>query len=1059
MVQLEWAAQRDAGLLKRLIAEHGSTHAEMLHRGGARLRRALVPAGPTQDGVPIRPQGTYLVTGGLGGLGGKIARHLASRYQARLVLTGRSALDASRQAQLEEIERLGGQAVHVVADSSDSLQLEAAIEQAHARFGHLHGVIHCAGLTRDSLLGDKPFESFAAVMRPKVHGSYALDEATRNEPLEFFVLFSSIASLTGNVGQADYAAANRFLDGFALARNARVEQGVGSGRTIAIGWPHWHEGGMRIADETQQWLRQVAGVESLGSEQGCRAFVDIVAGGAAYCAVLPGDAGKIACFVAGRPTASAAPEAARALVPGTAALELAVQEHLVCLLARELKIDRSRVGARTALEKYGLDSIGMMAITRDLESDLGDLPKTLFFEHRSIESLARHLVLEYGASIERRFRGDVPAADVTVPVHSAVQAPSPTAPQACQDIAIIGISGRYPDAADLEEFWQNLAQGRDSIIEVPPERWDWRETFSTDRHAPGKTYAKWGSFLDGHDCFDAAFFNVSAPEARQISPQERLFLQTAWATLEDAGYRPSQLTGPVGVFVGCMWGGYDLCGADAAQLHRPPPSAAYWSIANRVSYVLDVRGPSYTVDSACSSSLTALHLACESIRRGECASALAGGVNLSLHPSKYLQLGALGFASTDGRCRSFGEGGDGYVPGEGVGAVLLKSLADAVRDGDHVHAVIKSSAVNHGGRTNGYTVPDPVAQAAVVRDALQRAGIDAGRISYVEAHGTGTRLGDPIEIAGLTQAFGNTGAGASCAIASVKSNIGHLEAAAGIAALAKVVLQMRHRMLAPSLHADRLNPHIDFARSSFHVQRRLEEWPSRQGPRCAGISSFGAGGANAHVIVEEFEPSLPVVAPAGEGSQIFVLSARGVDRLQACAQRLRAWLATADTVLADVAYTLQTGREPMAHRLAVVAANRDELLAGLDAYLEGRTVHGLRTGRAGSTEDEAATPGDGVMRAWVAAGEFDAIAAAWASGQRIDWTAVHPNRRRRVPLPTYPFAAQRHWLAGTAAGAPSDRDELTSLLERLSKRQIGVDEALSRFRANEALPRPSRGNH
>lgn len=354
-----------------------------------------------------------------------------------------------------------------------------------------------------------------------------------------------------------------------------------------------------------------------------------------------------------------------------------------------------------------------------------------------------------------------------------------------------------------------------------------------------------------------------------MDPQERLFLETCWEAIEDAGYTPETIASPqgenkrqhVGVFAGVMHKDYSLIGAEALSEHNPfPLSLNYAQIANRVSYYCNFHGPSMAVDTVCSSSLTAVHLAIESIRNGECEAALAGGVNLSLHPAKYISYGSVGMHSSDGYCHTFGKGGDGYVSGEGVGTVLLKPLRKAEQDGDRIYAVIKGSAINHVGKVSGITVPSPVAQADVIEACLEKTGIDPRTISYVEAHGTGTSLGDPIEVQGLVKAFSrNTQDKQFCSIGSVKSNIGHAEAAAGISGLTKTVLQLHHKTLVPSLHSEELNPYLKLDQTPFFVQHETKEWeqPSftENGvdvtyPRRAGLSSFGASGSNAHLILK-----------------------------------------------------------------------------------------------------------------------------------------------------------------------------------------------------------------
>ncbi|MEV5142752.1 SDR family NAD(P)-dependent oxidoreductase, partial [Streptomyces syringium] len=647
--------------------------------------------------------------------------------------------------------------------------------------------------------------------------------------------------------------------------------------------------------------------------------------------------------------------------------------------------------------------------------------------------------------------------------HRALPRETQRTPEADGDIAVIGVAGRYPMAEDLDAFWANLLAGRDCVTEIPAERWASAGFYEPER-APGRSYSKWGGFLDGIDEFDPAFFRITPREAEGMDPQERLFLQTSWHALEDAGLTRADVAGrPVGVFAGVMFTQYQMLGLGAEDRLPVLPTSFSSAVANRLSYFLDLRGPSLALDTMCSSSLTALHLACESLRSGDSELALAGGVNLIVHPYKYLHLSQVGFVSTDGRCRAFGDGGDGYVPGEGVGVVVLKPLARALEDGDRVLGVIKGSAVNHGGRAGGFFVPNPTAQADVVRRALQKADVDPASIGYIETHGTGTALGDPIEIAALSQVYGDT----PCRLGSVKSGVGHLEPAAGIASLTKVLLQLRHRTLVPSLHAEPANTVIDWDAAGLTVQREAAPWPAGPGtPRRAGVSAFGAGGANAHVVVEEFPQSWASDA-AAVGPQVVLLSARTPQALRELAERylrlpaadrlaevaelagltgadpeaeldelgldaddLRrlaraladgfpgpaphvdarstlAGLAAAvqdatgsDAPLADIAYTTQIGREAMEERLAVVASDTAELRSVLRAFLDGSETAGYRGTVTGRST--AATPDST---------DPHVLARGWAAGAAPDWRALHRDRKaRKVALPHYPFARVRCWV-------------------------------------------------
>ncbi|MYV54757.1 beta-ketoacyl synthase N-terminal-like domain-containing protein, partial [Streptomyces sp. SID3212] len=643
-----------------------------------------------------------------------------------------------------------------------------------------------------------------------------------------------------------------------------------------------------------------------------------------------------------------------------------LEEAISDLVAKALNSGDAPVDQERGFYDLGLDSVNLLTIAVSLEKLLGtELYPTLLFEYPTVNSLAAHLKgqghrLTGGGTSAPRERDEPAGAETPVtesrswPAAEVRLPASPPEPDS-GPIAIVGLAGRYPGAADIREFWRVLRDGRDCVTEVPAERWDHAPWFAPGRRVPGKTHGKWGGFVDGIENFDPLFFNISPRQAELMDPHERLFLETAWNTVEDAGYTPEELGrqtgGAVGVFAGVMWNDYQLHAIEELARDNPQIVASTFSlITNRVSYAFDFRGPSVSLDTACSSSLTTIHLACEAIRRGECRAALAGGVNLSLHPFKYLRLAENNLLSTDGRCRVFGEGADGYVPGEGVGAVLLRPLAEAEAAGDHIYGVIRGSAVQHSGRTSGFAVPSPDAQGRVVLEALRRADVDVETITSIEAHGAGTTLGDQIEIASLTKAYRrSTDRRGFCAVGSLKSNVGHLEAAAGIAALTKVLLSMRHRTIVPTLYTERLNQEIPFDDSPFYVARERRDWPRatepRTGlpaPRRAGISAFGFGGANVHMVVEEYEARTEhagdVGVPAGTGDpQVVPLSARTPEALRAQADQLVRFLAEhPDVRFADVAHTLRVGRRPMEHRAAVVARDTAELVDLLTRYGDGR---------------------------------------------------------------------------------------------------------------------------
>ncbi|MEU3874082.1 SDR family NAD(P)-dependent oxidoreductase, partial [Streptomyces sp. NPDC029704] len=942
-----------------LLAEFGDLSEPWVrHTPGRRYVRRYLDAALGAASA-LRPGGVYLITGGAGGIGRELAARITGRG-ATAVLAGRSP----------QPQPAAGH--YVRADVTVPSEVEALVSGVLERFGRLDGVVHAAGVLRDGLFTAKPAADLAAVLEPKVRGTVLLDAATRHLDLDFFAVFSSVTGVAGNAGQSDYAAANAFLDAYARERGL-----------VSFAWPLWAEGGMRT-DAAAEALFRRQGQVPLPTAAGLDVFEQALALSGTEVVVLHGD-----------------PERARTALNLPAA-EAASQDTAPEPVRRTLR------------------------------------PAALLPE------------------------GD----------------PDPgTGRDNDRDIAVIGVAGRYPMADDLDQFWTNLRTGRDCVTEIPAERWA-TDGFYAPGRAAGRSASKWGGFLEDIDAFDPAFFRITPREAEGMDPQERLFLQTTWHALEDAGLTRADVAGrAVGVFAGVMFTQYQMLGLGAEDRLPVLPTSFSSAVANRVSAFLDLRGPSLALDTMCSSSLTALHLACQSLASGDSELALAGGVNLMVHPYKYLHLSQVGFVSSDGRCRAFGAGGDGYVPGEGVGVVVLKPLARALEDGDRVLGVIKGSAVNHGGRAGGFFVPNPTAQTDVIRTALRRAGTDPASIGYVEAHGTGTALGDPIEITALARAYGD----ARSRIGSVKSGIGHLEPAAGIAGLTKVLLQLRHRTLVPSLHADPANPGIDWDALGLRVQRTAEPWPAGEGtPRRAAVSAFGAGGANAHVVVEEY-PQAPSSDATAVGPQAVLLSARTPEALRELAQRYlelpaadrlaqvaelagltgadpeaeldelgldaddlrrlaraleerfpgraphvdaRSTLAglaaglpgggATDVPLADIAYTTQTGREPMAERLAVVASDTDELRSVLRAFLDGSPTAGYRgtvTAAAAVTAPDTTDP--------------HVLARSWAAGAAPDWRALHRDRKaRKVALPLYPFARVRCWVdvdrpaaAGQALGA------------------------------------------
>jgi FkbH-like protein len=879
---------------------------EVQYRGNGRLVNRLVEQPSKERGfepkLRLTDGGVYLITGGTGGLGVIFARYLATRTKGRLILIGRSDYDRNKEAIVRELNSLGAEAHYLAADITSKQDVDELTAEIRARFGPVNGVIHAAGVLDDSFIIKKEAGGFQSVVEPKVMGTVHIDHALAEDEADFIVLFSSIASVMGNSGQSDYAFANSFLDYFAAQRP----------NVISINWPLWQDGGMRVDAQSRELFSRQWGIRPLPETAGIEAFEEALALGISQVIVAYGADDSFPLLVERVQCRDSAGQ--EAVSVDTSILRQEAMDYLKGMIGDLLKLPPAEIDEQMNFGDMGVDSFIINKFNSVAGNIFPRLPKTLLFEYRNPAELLDYFLQNYQKELIEILDINVTGTDsggeeedkdwrqMAMNKHGDHILQS-------KDIAIIGVSGRYPGAASLDEFWKNISSGVDCITEIPSQRWDMEQHFHPDpeKAAEGKIYCKWGGFLADVDKFDHEFFNISPREAELIDPQERLFLETAWKTLEDAGYTRQKLNGRntsskernVGVFVGLTTNDYPLLAA--AEWHKGNivnPRSYPWSVANRVSFFFDFHGPSIPVDTGCSSSLTAIYLACQSIAAGECSMALAGGVNVYLHPAKYIQMCAMRMLSPIGRCQTFGAGADGFVPGEGVGAVLLRPLAEAKRQGDHIYGVIKGGAINHGGNTNGYTVPNPRAQAELIQRALDDSGTDPRTIGYVEAHGTGTSLGDPIEMEGLSRAFAAYGGnGQHCALGSVKSNIGHLESAAGVAGVTKILLQMKHKKLAPSLHAAVPNPNIDFSHSPFFIQTNLTEWTNpADSPLRSAISSFGAGGTNVHLIVEEYaapaeELSNRVQPASGPDRCLVVLSARNESSLRRYAADMADFLA------------------------------------------------------------------------------------------------------------------------------------------------------------------------
>ncbi|MCY9087828.1 non-ribosomal peptide synthetase [Bacillus inaquosorum] len=1007
--------------------------------------------------MPWRDEGIYLITGGAGSLGLLFAKEIANRtVRSTIVLTGRSVLSERKENELKALRSMGAEVVYREADVSDQRAVRRLMEEIKEKYGTLNGIIHGAGSIKDHFIVHKTKEEFQEVLQPKVSGLLHVDECSKDFPLDFFILFSSVSGCLGNAGQADYAAANTFMDAFAAYRSSLAASKKRFGSTISFNWPLWEEGGMQVGAEDEKRMLKTMGMVPMQTDSALNAFYQGIASDKPQVFVMEGQLQKMKQKLLSAETTSKRKGQKNADQAHGQTQKL--EASLIEMVGAILKVNTDDIDVNTELSEYGFDSVTFTVFTNKInEAYQLELTPTIFFEYGSIQSLAEYLIDEHEATFVQEVeksegQEELQTISSTVPKITtrskhrfkqpviAKEERSKKQTADFEPIAIVGISGRFPGAKDIDEFWRNLEEGKDSITEVPNDRWDWREHYGNPDTDVNKTDIKWGGFIDGVEEFDPLFFGISPREANYVDPQQRLLMTFVWKALEDAGCSPQSLSGTgTGIFVGTGNTGYkDLfhranlpIEGHAATGHMIPSVGP-----NRMSYFLNIHGPSEPIETACSSSLVAIHRAVTAMQSGNCEMAIAGGVNTILTEEAHISYSKAGMLSKDGRCKTFSADANGYVRGEGVGMVMLKKLADAERDGNHIYGVIRGTAENHGGRANTLTSPNPKAQADLLVRAYRQAGIDPNTVTYIEAHGTGTELGDPIEINGLKAAFkelSNKRGGSQadipenrCGIGSVKSNIGHLELAAGISGLIKVLLQMKHKTLVKSLHCETLNPYLQLADSPFYIVQEKQEWKAvtdRDGnelPRRAGISSFGIGGVNAHIVIEEYIPKVNSEQTAPEQSSIIVLSAKNknrlIDRASQLLEAIRKKRYT-DQDLHRIAYTLQVGREEMDERLSCIAGTMQELEEKLQAFVDGKEETGefFRGQSNRNKETQAIFTADEDMAmaldAWIRKRKYAKLADLWVKGVVIQWNTLYcETKPSLISLPSYPFAKDHYWL-------------------------------------------------
>jgi acyl transferase domain-containing protein/acyl carrier protein len=922
-----------------LLALPDSGEPELAVRAGRVLAPRLAPVRAAESTGGWDNTGTVLITGGTGGLGALVARHLVVEHGIRsLVLVSRRGLAAPGAEELRaELTEFGASITVAACDVADRAALAALLATVPSDYP-LTGVVHCAGIVDDGTFADMTSDRVAAVLAPKAAAAWHLHDLTREADLTAFVLFSSAAGFLDGSGQANYAAANAFLDALAQQRH-RAGLPVTS-----IGWGLWpreHGMGAGVSDVALHRLSRLGLLEISVADN--LALLDAaLASGEPFVAPLRFDLPALRnrtdavppllrglVRVPARRRAGAAVPVAQSLaqqlgelsdVDRQAALSDLVRTHVAAVLGHA---GADAIDAKRAFSEVGFDSLAAVELRNRLNSATGlRLTATLVFDYPSPNALAKHLAEKLGDARPKRSASKASKAVV--------------AARADEPIAIIAMSGRYPGGVTSpEELWHLVANGVDAIAEFPTDRgWDMAELYDPEPGVSGKTSTKEGGFLYDASMFDPDFFSISPREAGAMDPQQRLMLQASWEAFERAGIDPESMRGSsTGVFAGVMYHDWATRpGEVPEELLGYLGNGGHTSVVSgRVAYTLGLEGPAVTVDTACSSSLVALHWAIQALRTGDCTMALVGGVTVMSTVDTFVDMNRQGGLSADGRCRSFATGANGTGWGEGVGVLLVERLSDARRLGHPVLAVVRGSAVNQDGASNGMSAPNGPSQQRVIEAALASAALTPADVDVVEGHGTGTALGDPIEAQALLATYGaDRQPGQPLWLGSIKSNFGHTQAAAGVAGVMKMVMALRHGMMPRTLHVDEPSDQVDWSAGDVRLLTEAREWPVNGHPRRAAVSSFGISGTNAHVIIEEAPAAdAPVEASASEVVVPWVLSAKTPAALAAQAERLMSFVDTSVDGVLDIGFSLATSRAVFDHRAVVVGVDRAELMAGL----------------------------------------------------------------------------------------------------------------------------------
>tara|TARA_R110002110_G_scaffold415138_1_gene648134 strand:- start:18748 stop:24108 length:5361 start_codon:yes stop_codon:yes gene_type:complete len=978
-------------------------------------------------------QGTILITGGLGGLGYLFAQYLIGRDKVtNLILMGRSSLDERRQKQLDELNKGNCHVDYMQADVSDVNSMRQALHKLNVAPETIIGVIHAAGQNSEVLIQDKKYQDFQKIISPKVMGTLALDQLFRDTPLKFVCYFSSSSAILGDFGSCDYAIGNRFQMNYAHYRNQLVKEEKLSGQTYAICWPVWRSGGMTSDSEANQLYLQSSGQQMLEDDEGTEIFSTIVAQAVEQVLVMKGQAKSILRFL-GVQKNQKTQKSTQSLLAVLKKHQLTglttqrrIEQELKLITSELLKIAPDKLERDVNLAEFGFDSISLMSFARALSDHYGiEITPAIFFSHTTFEQLTSYFLTEHLTTLEALYQTQTQVKPTAPPLQNTARVPAlPTkrtknwrrlgkqSSQGHEPIAIVGMSGLFPQANSIAEFWDILEQGQCVITEVPSSRFDWRAFYGDPKIQAAKTDSKWGGFIPSADEFDAFFFEISPKEAEVMDPRQRLILQESWKALESAGFVSDKLKdNKIGMFVG-VEGEAPMFSSDAnvTSVHNAV-------LASRLSYFLNLNGPVMALNTACSSGLVAAHQAILNLQNEDCDAAVVAGVNLVLSPLMHIALSQAGMLSPDGTSYAFDKRANGLVIGEAVVALVFKKLSKAEEDGDIIHAVIRGSGVNYDGRTNNIMAPSGKSQRDLIRGIYDKYQVNSNEIAFILGHGTSTRLGDSVELNALDEVFKDKKeSNASCVIGSLKNNIGHTFAASGLVNLVAMVEALKHNLIPSTVHCQQLTDYVSWEKSHFHIANENVPWTDTGNKKRLGaISAFGINGTNAHMVVESYSDVIKHVG-LNISLNLIPISAKSIQSVIQKAVELQVILKEQvleqKLTLESISYTLQAGRIHYDYRVAFIVKDIGEIIYLLEKFINGeKHPHIFQGERKKDIYENMAIKNyfNDVASKEITADDIEAIADLYCQGYTIDWGIIWKNDcPSKIQLPTYPFANEHY---------------------------------------------------